>query len=706
MRTINDARDVAPRPGSPLWIYFTAVSACGAVLLAAAALHAGSAAGVLHMPLFWVVAAMTLAGEIWRIVTPGRSAPEAPAVSRTLTVAALLHWGFPVAVLLRAIVVIVVGLTQRASPLRVTFNAAQLSISLGAAEFVFWAAGISPSMASPWASDARGYLVLAAAAGAYFAVNFCLVAVAISVKTRMPASGVVRACLSYQAMTSVLLFGTAPLVAAAMTTKDSAVTVALFALPLGAVYLSAAMSVQREHQANHDELTGLLNRKLLARRGGEALARASNAGSRAGFLLIDLDRSTGLKQVNDTLGHAVGDRLLQVVAHRIAHSVRPGDVVARLGGDEFAVLLPSVREAAAAREVASRLRAALAEPVRLEAMTFQVEASVGIAMYPDDAGTFDQLMQRADVAMYLAKERRSGIERYEPAADRSSVDRLALLSDLRTAIAGREIELYFQPKVLLADEQVIGMEALARWRHPRRGMLEAAEFIGLAEQSHVTSELTEQVIDRALAQAARWWRDGMRVQVCVNLPARDLLGTRLVDVVRGALDRHRLRPEALRLDVSEQVLIAQAAQASQTLRALTDLGVGVSLDDFGTGYSSLAQLTRLGISEVKLDPALIRGLPDCPDRSMAVKSLVRLAQSLGIRSIGEGVETDAAAAALRLVGCDGAQGWHFARPLDPISATQWLIEHHPAGAAAAREGGSAAKRVPADGELAGARPGA
>jgi predicted signal transduction protein with EAL and GGDEF domain len=372
-------------------------------------------------------------------------------------------------------------------------------------------------------------------------------------------------------------------------------------------------------------------------------------------------------------------------------------VVARLGGDEFAVLLPSVREAAAAREVASRLRAALAEPVRLEAMTFQVEASVGIAIYPDDADTFDQLMQRADVAMYVAKERHSGIERYHPEADRNSAERLALASDLRSAVLRGEIELYFQPKVRLADNKTIGMEALARWPHPHRGVLAAAEFIGVAEQSHLISELTEQVLDKALRQTARWWADGMPVQVCVNLPARDLLSIHLIDKVRQALGRHRLPPDALRLDINEQVLAGKAAQSVAAVQALVDLGVGVSLDDFGTGYSSLAQLTRLGISEVKLDPDLIAGLPDCADRSMTVKSLVRLAQSLGIRSIGEGVETEAAATALRLIGCDGAQGWHFARPLNVIMATEWLAEQHARGSSAAG-GGTGAARTQADGQ--------
>ena len=700
MKNPNDARDVPPKFGSPPWSYMIAVSIAGAAVLGFAVSRLAGEPLTLQQlaiqPMVWVVAAMMITAEIWPISIPGRATSQAPAVSRTIALAALLFWGFPVAVVLRAIAILLVG-PARHSLFRVMFNTAQLSLSMGAAELVLLAARRSPRPRYPLLPADKTLPILLAAALAYFLVNFCLVTGAISISTRKRPWPVARARLPYQAGVHLILFATAPLVVLAMKTR-SALIVGLLAFPLAAVYFSAALSVKRDHQANHDELTGLLNRKMLARQSSEALAGAAREGSKAGFLLIDLDRSTGLKQVNDTLGHAVGDRLLKLVAHRLEHSVRPGDVVARLGGDEFAVLLPAVREASAAREVASRLRAALAEPVRLEGMTFQVEASVGIAIYPDDAGTFEQLMQRADVAMYVAKERHSGIERYTPDADRNSAERLALASDLRTAVTRGAIELYYQPKVRLADRKTIGMEALARWPHPRRGVLTAAEFVGLAEQSHLITELTEQVVDRALRQTATWWADGLAVQVCVNLPARDLHSIHLTDMIGQALRRHGLPPDALRLEVSEQVLTGKPAQAAATMQQLADLGVGVSLDDFGTGYSSLAQLTRLGISEVKLAPELVAGLPACTESGMTVKSLVRLAQSLGIRTVGEGVETEAAAEALRSIGCDGAQGWHFARPLNPIRATEWLAEQsvqgsgapgHPSGGDGQGEGGRA-----------------
>ena len=247
-----------------------------------------------------------------------------------------------------------------------------------------------------------------------------------------------------------------------MVVSRSPLLLVLFLLPLTAVYINAEISMQREHQAHHDELTGVSNRKLLVRKTEEALAEADRSGRTVGFLLLDLDR---FKEVNDTLGHPAGDRLLCLVAHRLTHSVRPGDIVARLGGDEFAVLLPPVREVSAAREVAARLRAAIAEPIRLEGMSIEVEASVGLSLYPDDATSFELLMQHADVAMYLAKERRSGVERYIADSDRNSPARLALLGDLRRGIDRHELELQFQPTPSASDRSP---RAWSRRRWPPR----------------------------------------------------------------------------------------------------------------------------------------------------------------------------------------------------------------------------------------------
>jgi diguanylate cyclase (GGDEF)-like protein len=685
MKDPNDTRDMGPRVGSPLWIHLMTVTAAGAVAFLLAMLHLHGLVprpgGLVWHPLFWLLAALVLVGDIWPIITPGRSGPESPVASLTFSFAALLYWGLPVAVLLKAASTLAVGLAERKAVKRSAFNAAQVTLSMCAAWLVLLAFNLHPTAAHPWDPNGRELFVVLPAAAAFFVVNFVLVGIAIALHSRASLLKTLRNNLPYQAFVNLVLLATAPLVAVVMST-ESALLLLLFAFPLAAIYVNAAMSVQREHQAHHDELTGLSNRKLLIRRTNDALAQAARSQTMVGFLLLDLDR---FKEVNDTLGHPVGDRLLRHVAHRLTHSVRPGDMVARLGGDEFAVLLPSVKEAAAAREVAARLRAAVAEPIRMDGMSFDIEASVGIALYPDDASGFEVLLQHADVAMYLAKERRSGVERYVADSDRNSPARLALLGDLRRGLDRGELELHFQPKVLLADRSTAGMEALVRWQHPARGLMAPEEFIPLIEQSYLMRELTARVIDMALGQAALWWQGGMSIQVSLNLAARDLLDNGLADIVGRSLQRHGLPAEALLLEIDERVLTSEPAHAVATAEALAALGVSLSLDDFGTGYSSLVRLKRLPVSEVKIDSSFVGRLLHSADDQVIVRSIVDLVGALGIRSVAEGVESAEVAAELVAMGCGAAQGWYFSKPLNAASATAWLAERQAPGDGLARE---------------------
>ena len=672
MKDPTDTRDIGPRVGSPLWIHLTSVTILGVVAFGFAESHIMNMSLLVDHPLFWVLAAMVLLGEIWPIITPGRSSIEAPTASVTFGFAALIAWGLPVAVLLRAISTILAHLGRRRALHRALFNAAAATLGLTAAWAVMAGLGHHMSPKHPWNPQGKDLAVIGPAAVACFLVSYALTTIAIGLHAREPVLRAVRRTLPYEALVGLVLFATAPLVAVVIHTR-SALLVLLFAFPLAAIYVNAAISVQREHQAHHDELTGLANRALLMRQLASALTQASSSGATVGFLLLDLDR--GLKEVNDTLGHAVGDRLLRVVAHRLTHSVRPGDLVARMGGDEFAVLLPSVKEAAAAREVAARLRAAVAEPIRLEGMSFVIEVSIGIALFPDDATADEMLVQRADLAMYLAKQRRSGAERYVSDLDRNSPARMALFGELRRGLDRGELELHYQPKVYLTDGRPAGIEALVRWRHPVRGILTPRNFIPLVQQSYLMREVTAFVIDTGVAQAAAWRLAGLDVPVSLNVSGRDLLDTGLADLVEQCLNRHHLPPEALLLEIDERVLTSEPAHAVATAEALADIGVGLSLDDFGTGYSSLLRLKRLPFCEIKVDASFIGRMLESPGDEVVVKSILDMAAGLGMVSVAEGVESADAATLLMAMGCVAGQGWHFARPMTAASATAWLTGH-------------------------------
>ena len=671
----TDTRDTGPRAGTPLWAFLAGVTVIGCTALVVAMLRLDTAglAELARTPLFWALAVLVVLGELRPVMVSSATAVGGTYPSAMFTFAVLLYYGLPVAVLMQAAAIAVNGVATRKAWHRVLFNIAQSTLALTAAAVVLGVFGIVPDAAATWVPGGGDLPALALAGIAYFATRAMLVCGAVALHERRPLARVLRGTVGPQGLVYAALLGLAPPVVVVM--HHSPGLVPLFVAPLAAVYFTATLSMRRDHQAMHDELTGLPNRKMLIVSTEEALAEARQ-DDRVGLFLLDLDR---FKEVNDTMGHPVGDRLLQMVAHRLTHSVRPGDVVARLGGDEFAVLLPSIRDAHAAREVAARLRAALTEPVRLEGMTFDLDGSVGIALYPDHAPDFELLLQRADVAMYLAKEGRTGVEIYQPDKDRNSPERLNLLGDLRRALDNGELRLHYQPKVELTSGAVHGVEALLRWRHPVHGAIGPSEFIPLAEQSYLMRQLTEYVINEALEQAARWWHSGLRVQISVNISARDLLDSALPEQLEAGLARLRLPPAAMQLEVTERILTGQQAYTHETIKALAALGVPLALDDFGTGYSSLIRLQRLAVSEVKIDASFVRRIAESEDDDRIVRSIVDLVRSLGLRSVAEGVESDAVALRLAELGCDVGQGWLFGRPMPAADATAWLRERRDRG---------------------------
>ena len=424
------------------------------------------------------------------------------------------------------------------------------------------------------------------------------------------------------------------------------------------------------YQATHDVLTDLPNRNLLQERVEEALVAAKQNGWPVAFLLLDLDR---FKEINDTLGHHIGDLLLRKIARRLESTVRESDTIARLGGDEFAVLLPATG-LEVARQVARKLAQALEEPFQVDGLLLQVDTSVGITLYPEHGAEAAALIRRADVAMYVAKRERSGIAIYDSDQDFTSIRLLALTGDLRRAIQQDELSLHYQPKISARDGRPVGVEVLARWRHAEHGKIPPEEFIGLAEHSGLIRPLTAWVLETALRQAARWHAEGIDLNVSINLSARNLLDESLPRDLMNVLRQHALGPQMLTLEITESVIMEDPRRALEVLTELHAMGVGISIDDFGTGYSSLGYLRKLPANEIKIDKSFVMEMDRNRDDRTIVHSTIELAHNLGLTVVAEGVETEEVWRELRRLGCDTGQGYLFSRPLPAGRFAEWYRE--------------------------------
>jgi len=432
------------------------------------------------------------------------------------------------------------------------------------------------------------------------------------------------------------------------------------------------LSVERSqavHDSLHDALSGLPNRTLLADRFGQALRAEARAGTATGLLLIDLDR---FKEINDTFGHHYGDELLSQVGPRLAGVLRDVDTVARLGGDEFAVLLPGMHSADDAVAVASKLRAALEAPFHVCGVDLDVEASVGVVLSGEHGTDPTTLLQRADIAMYVAKTQNLGVFAYDPDVDGHSPAKLALHGDLRRALERSELVLHYQPKLSISTGDVVSAEALVRLQHPDRGLVFPDEFIPLAEHTGLIGPLTRYVLDTALAQARSWVDAGRPLAVSVNLSVRNLLDEHLPALVAGLLAVHGVPAELLELEVTETALMTEPVRAQRLLEELSGLGVRISIDDFGAGYTSLGQLKNLPVDELKIDKSFVMTMTEDRSNALIVHSVVDLGHNLGLTIVAEGVETEQALTELRGFGCDIVQGYHLSRPITADALTTWL----------------------------------
>ena len=662
----DDRNDFTGRRSRHFRMYVSAVALLGLPVLAVnvSSLSLGVLLGL--EPAFWALCALLVLAELRPLFTAGAKDANGLLLSTSFVFALLLRYGVPVAILVQALATLVADISRRKAPWRTAFNIGQFSLSWLAAAGVMRLVGHDASVGAPL--DLTGGDLLAAVLGGltYFVVNQLLVTVAVSLKTGRPIPQLLREDLAYEAASNGALLALAPLVA--LVVERGTAFLPLLLPPLAAVYRVASIALAREQQAQTDALTGLPNRTLLGTRAAGSLLEAGDDGT--ALLLVDLDR---FKEVNDTLGHHVGDRFLQVIARRLAAAVRPGDTVVRLGGDEFALLLPGTG-AAGAEESARRLLETVCAPIVLEGLQVDVDASIGIAVAPEHGTDLDALLQHADVAMYLAKETGTGVELYDASRDRNTTSRLVMLGELRRALGEGELEVHYQPQAQLRSGRVTGVEALVRWRHPERGLVPPDEFVPLAESSGLIELLTRHVLDTAVAQLALWRAQGLELSVAVNVSVRDLSGTALVDSVARALERSAVPAGCLLLEVTEGSLFAESHRAATTLRRLDEMGVALALDDFGTGWSSLGHLRRLPVQELKVDRSFVlRMCTDVRDAAI-VRSVVDLGVGLGMRVVAEGVEDEATWDLLMEMGCDEAQGWLLSRALPAGDLTPWLID--------------------------------
>ena len=428
----------------------------------------------------------------------------------------------------------------------------------------------------------------------------------------------------------------------------------------------------REEQARRDPLTSLPNREQLHDLVHRAIVESGRNRQKVALMLMDLNR---FKEINDTLGHHTGDRVLQQLATRLKNVLRESETVARLGGDEFAILLPAITHRGEAAAVAERILKTLEDPFVGAGLALEVDASIGIALYPDHGDRVAKLLRAADVAMYLGKERLSGYTFFSHGVDPDDGGRrLALVGELRSALDHGELVPYYQPKVELATGRVTGVEALVRWKHPRGGVLAPDEFIPMLEQSSHLRRFTLQIVEMALNDCGAWHSRGLNLKVAVNLSMRNLLDSQLpADLRRLVRHSPNLRSDALELEITESMIVSDPERIFRVCSGLRRFGFQLTVDDFGTGYSSLAYLQRLPVSSLKIDKSFVAAM-DAGDTGSEtiIRSTLDLAHNLGLAVVAEGVESRTAFEKLAELGCDHAQGFLITPPLPQDELVAWL----------------------------------
>lgn len=641
----------------PFELYVAALAAVAAAGLGADARIPGAAGWLGPEPAAVALLAVCgLAAELWT-VQPRERDGAGEVTGSWAFVGAILLLAPPLTAALVALAVSLVGdAVRRKPPAAFVCNAATLVISVSAAATVL---RLAPNQGrAPWPAHPGSALVavvVAALLGAFVA-NVVLTGLAIAIDGRLSIHRAVTAQRGEAVLLDLSLLTLAPVFVVAG--ERSLLLLAPLLAATGVALRTAARSLRRRHDATHDPLTGLANRRLFDQELAAALRSGAPEDDHVALVLVDLD---GFKGINDSYGHEHGDRVLVEVAARMAAVCRPSDVVARIGGDEFALLLPRT-DPTAAGEVVARLEEAIDRPIDLDGTPASVGASAGLAVAPGDGRSAGALLRSADDAMYQAKLRLGPA----PAGGRSGS-----AGELARAIGGGELFLEYQPVVSIGDAQPVGVEALVRWRHPEAGVLGPAAFLPLAERADVMGSITEWVLRETVRQAAEWDAAGQRLRVAVNVSPRDLEDRRFPGLVKRLLDDSGLGASRLVLELADGAALRDE-RSRPGLSRLSELGVAIAVDDFGVGTTTIAQLRDLPVDQVKLDRRFVAGLGRDDRDARVLEALVALAAALGIETVAEGVEEPYAVELLRRSLCAEAQGFAFAPPMSASALTAWV----------------------------------
>jgi diguanylate cyclase (GGDEF)-like protein len=652
----------------PFTLYLRLVTAAGAAALVVLALASGSDIGPLDAE-FWLLAALVLVGELFPIQVHGQVGEET--FSTPFAFAVLLVYGVPEAVVVQVGATLLADLIRRRPIDRILFNAAQLALSWVAAGVVFEAMGGS-GLGSPEGLHASDLPAIAVCALVFFVVNSILARTAEALLQRTGIGDHLIGDLLFRTWSNATLFALGPPVA--VIAENWLYLVPVLALPMAAVHRASKQASEMEHLALHDPMTSLPNRALLLQRTDDALEQASAGEHEIALLILGLDR---FQDVNDTLGRVQGDGVIREIASRLERSVRTTDTVARVEGDRFGVLLSSLARGADVAAAAEKIVEKLSTQVDVASASLSVDATVGVARGPAHGNSAEQLLQRAEAAMYRAKRAQSRLEFFSPELEEEAPRRLVLVTALKRAIDVRSIGLHYQPKIELARRRVVGVEALARWTDPVLGQVGPSTFVPLAERTGLAEPLTSLALQIAAADCRRWQEQGCFIPVAVNVSARVLVDPRLPEMVEDQRRAFGLSEEAIEIEITESTLMGDHVQAREALSRLRAIGIRTSIDDFGTGYSSLSYLRELPVHALKIDRSFITDLMEEPDSEAIVRSIIELARNLGLETVAEGAEDERVCQRLMSLGCDYVQGFAIARPMPADVMLRWLQAYVP-----------------------------